>query len=255
MSSTDTYTKQKSFYVYAYLRSKDSKTAKAGTPYYIGKGSGNRAFSTYHKAINLPKNKSLIVILESNLTELGAFAIERRLIRWHGRKDLGTGILLNRTNGGEGTSGIITKDSTKKLLSEIAIKNNNFKGEKNPFYNSHRTKEKNPFYNKNHTKESIEKIRIARNKQIISIESHKNGAAKRTACNNGRALKIFIYDNTGLLQHITHGNFNAYCNEHKLPAVELQKSYSNSGVPIYSNKNPTKKYKQFIGWYAILSSI
>lgn len=25
------------YYVYAYVRSKDSKTAKAGTPYYIGK--------------------------------------------------------------------------------------------------------------------------------------------------------------------------------------------------------------------------
>ena len=26
------------YYVYAYLRSKDSPNAKAGTPYYIGKG-------------------------------------------------------------------------------------------------------------------------------------------------------------------------------------------------------------------------
>jgi hypothetical protein len=26
------------FYIYAYIRSKDSITAEAGTPYYIGKG-------------------------------------------------------------------------------------------------------------------------------------------------------------------------------------------------------------------------
>lgn len=93
------------FYVYAYLRSKDSVTAKAGTPYYIGKGSGNRAFlKGKHEHIQ-PPDKTLIVILENNLTELGSFALERRMIRWYGRIDLGTGILRNKTNGGEGTAG------------------------------------------------------------------------------------------------------------------------------------------------------
>jgi hypothetical protein len=117
MSSTNTYTEQKSFYVYAYLRCKTSKIAKAGTPYYIGKGFGNRLFANHGK-LNLPKNKSLIVILESNLTEIGAFALERRLIRWFGRKDLGTGILLNRTDGGEGTSGAIISQNQAQKISE-----------------------------------------------------------------------------------------------------------------------------------------
>jgi hypothetical protein len=81
------------FYVYAYLR-------EDGSPYYIGKGSKKRAWSSSHN-INLPKNKKNIIILEENLSNVGALALERFYIRWYGRKDLGTGILRNMTDGGE----------------------------------------------------------------------------------------------------------------------------------------------------------
>jgi len=104
------------YYVYAYLRSKDSKTAKAGTPYYIGKGKGNRAFDSHRKGskgIATPADKSMTVMVEQNLTELGALAIERRMIAWYGRKDSGTGILLNLTDGGEGASGAIRSEETR----------------------------------------------------------------------------------------------------------------------------------------------
>lgn len=107
MSSSNIY------YVYAYLRSKDSKTAKAGTPYYIGKGKGRRAYDQSSHSIKAGNNK--IVLLESNLSEIGAFAIERRLISWWGRKDLGTGILENRSDGGDGPSGMIPWHKGKTL--------------------------------------------------------------------------------------------------------------------------------------------
>jgi hypothetical protein len=93
------------YYVYAYLLSKDSKTAKAGTPYYIGKGKGSRAFDDHRSPSITPTLRGNIVFLETNLTEFGAFALERRMIKWYGRKDNSTGILLNLTDGGEGVTG------------------------------------------------------------------------------------------------------------------------------------------------------
>lgn len=100
------------YYVYAYLREKDSDSGKAGTPYYIGKGKDGRAYNEYH-GVGLPTNKSLIVFLETQLTDIGSLALERRLIRMWGRIDIGTGILRNRTDGGEGSAGRIVKQSSK----------------------------------------------------------------------------------------------------------------------------------------------
>lgn len=100
------------FYVYAYLR-------KDGTPYYIGKGKEHRAF-TPHGRINRPTCKSRIIFLQENMTEDDAFALEIEMIAFHGRKDIGTGILHNLTGGGEGPSGrMISEETRAKLCGRI----------------------------------------------------------------------------------------------------------------------------------------
>lgn len=97
--SMTTYTDSSyGFYVYAYLRDDN-------TPYYIGKGKGNRAWTKRKEEIKPPRDKSKVIILEKNLSNIGALVLERRYIRWYGRKDLGTGILHNRTDGGDGAAG------------------------------------------------------------------------------------------------------------------------------------------------------
>jgi hypothetical protein len=107
----------KGYYVYFYLRNRDSKTAKAGTPYYIGKGKGDRAWAKHQKGICVPKESSNILIVNCELTEICAYILERYFIRWFGRKDITNGILLNKADGGQGYSEkgkIHVKDSEGK---------------------------------------------------------------------------------------------------------------------------------------------
>ena len=97
-------------YVYAYLNDNNE-------PYYIGKGTSDRAWKK-HRNVHRPKENNKIVILENNLSDIGAFALERRYIKWYGRLDKNEGILLNRTDGGEGV-GVGTKPWCTGLKPEI----------------------------------------------------------------------------------------------------------------------------------------
>ena len=97
------------FYVYAYVR-------EDGSPYYIGKGKGRRAYSKQRVGAQVPEDLSRIIFLAKGLYEREALILEKKLIAGFGRKDQGTGILRNLTDGGEGMSN--PSKETRRKMSE-----------------------------------------------------------------------------------------------------------------------------------------
>ena len=103
------------YYTYAYLR-------EDGTPYYIGKGKGRRAYTHHHHRCAVP-SEDRILLLKKGLTNEEAIRHEIYLISVLGRKDLGTGILRNLTDGGEGTQNV--SPLSRQKMSEAQKGNTN----------------------------------------------------------------------------------------------------------------------------------
>jgi hypothetical protein len=225
------YTPQLSYYIYAYLR-------KDGTPYYIGKGKEKRAWTKQH-SVPVPHDNKKIVIVEANLTELGAFALERRLIRWYGRKDNGTGILRNLTNGGEGPSGAILSEETRLKMS--AAKKGHLLSEEHKLKISEALKGRNKGYK--HSDETRKSMSIAAKGRIVSPETRlkMSKASKgrihseetRLDISEARSKIWFFIDPNG--NEFTIKNLTRFCRENNLGQTEM----------VRVSKGKKKSYK---GW-------
>ena len=100
--------------VYQHIRSDSNKI------FYIGIGNPKRPYSKQNRTTHwyriVNKYGYRVEIIHTDLDWQSACLIEIDLIKKYGRLDLGTGILINNTNGGDGTSNrIITNEFREKM--------------------------------------------------------------------------------------------------------------------------------------------
>jgi hypothetical protein len=154
------------YYVYAYVR-------KDGSPYYIGKGKHNRAWVQHrykNKGVHTP-SRDRIILLEQNLSLIGALALERRYIRWYGRKDTTSGILRNLTDGGEGRVGTYVSKETRHKLSIAGSKKKKSTKYTQPKTEQHARNISNAKHLQSQDPTYIEKIRTAA-KNRVTVGNH-----------------------------------------------------------------------------------
>lgn len=102
--------------VYKHIRLDDDSV------FYIGIGDKYRPYKksgrNRHWKNIVNKHGYRVEILYEDIDESFAIKKEIELIKKYGRLDLGTGCLVNMTDGGEGCNGIIHSSSTKEKLSK-----------------------------------------------------------------------------------------------------------------------------------------
>jgi len=109
---------ENNWYIYRHLKPN-------GEVFYIGIGQSKgfkRASEKQHRSSwwesVVKKYGYEVQILKTDLTKEEACELEKILILWYKRIDCCGGTLVNMTDGGEGASGIICSDETRKKISE-----------------------------------------------------------------------------------------------------------------------------------------
>lgn len=154
-------------------------------PFYVGKGIKNRPYvksnrrSEFWNSVN-NKHGHMVNIFRNNLSELEAFTIEKCLIKYFGRRDLGNGTLVNLTNGGDGHSGYVKSEELKRKISSWTKGRKLSKEHKEALRNANLGKRL-----KQETREKISMIQKGKKKKPFS-EQHINNMklAMQKRCQN-----------------------------------------------------------------------
>ena len=210
------------FYVYEHIR-KDT-----GAVFYVGKGSGNRYRNFCNRGKywnNFCKSKQNVEVRLpiKNVDEEFSLLAEVELIDLYRRRGVR---LVNISDGGEGTSGWIPSQETRKKISEANKKIPKLKGEKHWWFG------------KKHSAESLAKMVASQNKRDhtnhpMRGKHHTDEAkAKVSLARKGKCVgkENFFYGKTHSLESIK-----------KIQAAHLGKKQSAEQI-----ENRTKKIRKSI---------
>lgn len=118
---------------YVYVHRKLSN----GEIFYIGKGINSRCVDIYGRSkyweYVATKHGVVVEIIQEGLQEWYAYELEVELIRGYGRKDNGTGKLINLCEGGPGSTGKKYSVSERKNVSRRTKGNNNPSSDKKEY--------------------------------------------------------------------------------------------------------------------------
>lgn len=219
------------FYVYQHRRN------DTGEVFYVGKGSGNRAWDDqkirYQNRIwkGCAKHGYTVEIVCDGLDEKHALDLEAMLIQFHGRKNLGTGQLANLTNGGEGGYGAVRSQETKDKISR-----------------AHRGKTLSPEHvekmrvanlGKKHTESAKEKCRAAMLGRAFSDEH-------RSKLSVANARRIHTDESRAKMSAAKRGGTHSVEHNAKIRASGLMNGPQANNVTGYKGVRPSASRKKWL---------
>jgi hypothetical protein len=257
----------KKYYVYIYLDPRKEGNYAYGEyafkyePFYIGKGCRHRHSQHLSKSNLKRYNKNprtqkilkllslelkpIIIKVEQSLTNDEAYNLEEKLILLIGRKDLGTGCLLNCNKGGKQSE--IDEKELRLKISNGQKKKPDRSGKNNPMYGVHRFGVNSPHYGRLHSEETKKKMANKHSGGAAGIptrfkKGHKtwNSGTKglQVSWNKGKQLThlcksySFIKDDKEIIIH----DLQRYCLENNLPYGTMVRIYTKGRS--YDKKKP-----------------
>jgi hypothetical protein len=182
------------FMAYVYIHHRNDIQDDYESVFYVGIGTNKRVFQTLSRNRfwkNIVKKHGFTgFIIKDDLTWEEACSIEKDLIKFYGRKDLGLGNLCNLTDGGDGQLGCYPSEQTKEKMRKNNKHTQSFLGKK--LTEEHRKNISKGNMGKKMSPESILKMKEGQKivNSFVQTRINKSNAQKGKKLSEEHKLKI-----------------------------------------------------------------